>query len=398
MIHPKKNILLLLFIFLILSCNAQNKHQKWIEDINYLQKELPRNQKDFYELIDSTDFIHNIETLKTDLDKLKDYEILFELQRIIARLNVAHTNLRFPYTKYLSRLPIEVAIFDDGVFITNAKKRLKKYIGQKVISINNIPIDTINNKLSCLIPHENDYWLNNKLPELIINPFALDYMNIGDHDDTFNFHFDKGVDLSVKKRFFPIAKEKPKKTHDNYWFEMVNNSLLFIQYNHCSELKKYPIVEFVKDISEVLETNNPSKIIIDLRHNSGGNSRGIKPLIEYLNSNDFFNSKKIYVCIGRKTFSSGRINALNFCRNGAVLIGEPTGGSPISYGEVTNFKLPNSKSRVQYSTNFFNLINCENKYFMKGTNTIEPHVRIPIYSTDYFDGKDKILEYIVNDK
>ncbi|MBN2260520.1 MAG: hypothetical protein JW702_08235 [Clostridiales bacterium] len=388
----------------MLSCNAQNKQQKWIEDIEYIQEELPQKQKDFYKLIDSTDFTHNIETLKTNLDKLKDYEILFELQRIIAGMNVAHNTLRFPYTKYLSRLPIEVAIFDDGVFITNAKKGLKKNIGQKVISINNIPIDTINNKLSCLIPHENDYWLNHKLPELIKNPFALDYMNIGDHDDTFNFHFDNGVDLSVKKRFFPIKKEKPKKTPiylkntlDNYWFEMVNDSLFFIQYNHCRELKKYSIVEFVKDISEVLEISNPSTLIIDLRHNSGGNSGVIKPLIEYLISNDFFNSKKIYACIGRNTFSSGKINALNFCRNGAILIGEPTGGSPISYGEVANFKLPNSKSRVQYSIKFFNLRNCENKYFKNGTNTIEPHIRIPVYSTDYFDDKDKILEYIIND-
>lgn len=162
-------------------------------------------------------------------------------------------------------------------------------------------------------------------------------------------------------------------------------------------MKKYPIDKLVQDISKEIKNNNPTKIVIDLRHNSGGNSHVIHPLIEYFKSKDIFISNKVYVCIGRNTYSSGSINALDFCRNKVILIGEPTGGSSISYGEVLYFELPNSKSRIHYTIKLFNLRDCENKQYKKGTNTIEPQIRIPIYSNDYLEGKDKVLEFIIND-
>lgn len=168
MLFQKKIIFLLLPITLaFLSCNAQNKKQKWIEDIDFVKNELPRRRKDFIKLIDSSEFVNSIDKLKANLDSLEDYEILFELQQIIAKLKVAHTKLHFPNTKFLSRLPVEFEIFDDGIYITNTKNGLKKYIGQQVIAINNIPVDSVDLLLSRLISYENNYWLKNKLPKLI---------------------------------------------------------------------------------------------------------------------------------------------------------------------------------------------------------------------------------------
>ncbi len=56
---------------------------------------------------------------------------------------------------------------------------------------------------------------------------------------------------------------------------------------------------------------------------------------------------KIFVVIGRRTFSSGLLNAHDLAaRTRAILIGEPTGGKPNSYGEVESFTLPRSGLRA----------------------------------------------------
>ncbi len=36
-----------------------------------------------------------------------------------------------------------------------------------------------------------------------------------------------------------------------------------------------------------------------------------------------------------------------------ILVGEPTGGKPNSYGEISSFLLPNSGLVVNYSTKYF---------------------------------------------
>jgi Peptidase family S41 len=64
-----------------------------------------------------------------------------------------------------------------------------------------------------------------------------------------------------------------------------------------------------------------------------------------------------YVLIGRRTFSSAMMNALQLReQTNATLVGEPTGGTPNSYGEVLSFRLPFSNLVIGYSTKYCELL------------------------------------------
>ena len=90
--------------------------------------------------------------------------------------------------------------------------------------------------------------------------------------------------------------------------------------------------------------------------------------------------------IGPATFSSGLMAAMALRHDlKAVLVGEPSGEKPNSYGEVRLLTLPHSKVVVQYSTKFFRLA--------KGDPlTFDPDVRAARSIADMLAGRDPVLD------
>ena len=96
-----------------------------------------------------------------------------------------------------------------------------------------------------------------------------------------------------------------------------------------------------------------------------------------------------FVVIGRKTFSSAVINAVDLKKQTqAIFIGEPTGGKPNSCGEVNTFILPKSGLAIKYSTKVFKLIEDDLPSFT-------PDISAQISSSDYSAGQDPVLDAIL---
>lgn len=99
--------------------------------------------------------------------------------------------------------------------------------------------------------------------------------------------------------------------------------------------------------------------------------------------------ENVDVIIGRETFSSGILYALQFKeRLEAKLYGEPTGGKPSHYGDIQNMVLPNSKLNISYST----------KYFSSNINgdTLNPDYEVELSIEDYIIGSDPVLQKIID--
>ena len=95
----------------------------------------------------------------------------------------------------------------------------------------------------------------------------------------------------------------------------------------------------------VFDTNPVDRLIIDLRNNPGGNSAVIDPFLTGLQARQsrFASGTKKMVIIGRRTASSALLNAISLKGQPyTILVGEPTGGRPNSYGETLNLTLPNT--------------------------------------------------------
>ncbi len=391
-----KLICLISIVGSMISCSS-NSTEDWIEDIDYLASELPQKHIDFYKLIDSNEFHLRLDTLKSKLSNLDKAGKVLELQRILASLKVAHTNIPLQYSKALYALPLRLEIFDDGLFIYGIDELKEKYLEREIISINNMPLDKVYKRLEPFISYENEYWLKNQLPQFIIIPQILEYAGIINTRNEVKFQLKSGEEVIFRAQQ-PRAKLVYsngvrqiiwlKKQKRNYWFELINDDLLYIQYNKCINDNKYPFINFVSDISLLLDSVEIKKVIIDLRTNSGGNSEIIKPLIGELQQHQEI---KYFGAISRRTYSSGRFAARDILRDlDAVLIGEPTGGSPNSYGYNKTLLLPKSKIPLNYSNSYFTLLETDKPY-------IEPQIPIDFISADVFKGIDRVLEYVLNE-
>jgi hypothetical protein len=73
---------------------------------------------------------------------------------------------------------------------------------------------------------------------------------------------------------------------------------------------------------------------------------------------------------------------------GALLVGEPTGGTPNGYGEARTFSLPHSRLTVQYSTKLFRGVE-------QDTDAIYPDLTVIPWSKAYFDARDVVLERVI---
>jgi C-terminal processing protease CtpA/Prc len=95
------------------------------------------------------------------------------------------------------------------------------------------------------------------------------------------------------------------------------------------------------------------RLIIDMRWNGGGNfMHGRQYLVSKITFMPQINrAGRLFVIIGRRTFSAGMTNVTDFRRETeAVIVGEPTGGRPNGYQENHWFTLPLSKIRVSCAT------------------------------------------------
>jgi C-terminal processing protease CtpA/Prc len=98
---------------------------------------------------------------------------------------------------------------------------------------------------------------------------------------------------------------------------------------------------------------------------------------------------KLYVILGRFTFSSAIINAMDFSnKTQAIFVGEETSGKPNHYGEVRSFTLPNSGLNINYSTKYF-------KRSEKNLKTITPDHIIETSFKDFKEGKDPVYDWII---
>ncbi|MCO5950940.1 hypothetical protein [Mucilaginibacter flavidus] len=95
----------------------------------------------------------------------------------------------------------------------------------------------------------------------------------------------------------------------------------------------------------------------------------------------------VYPLIGKQTFSSALMNAIDFKRNtNATLLGEATSGTVNHYGEVRGFRLPHTKIVIGYSTRYW-----EN---WKGHNgPLMPDVAITYSVKNFGQGVDEALVY-----
>ena len=388
----------------------KNEDTKWVEALEFLSKELPRRHKNLYFNQNRADYLGSIQSLENNLPQLESHEIKVEIARIIASIGDAHTSINIP-VYYLC--PLEFYWFSDGIHTINTSKSAEALLYKKIVSIDGMEMDMVIEKLSTVISHENQSFLMSLLPKYLPNIELLYGLNIAHtvNGVTFTFENEKGeleelfvsscpyyeyMEQIQTNRVIHPEDKLPlyrKNANQNYWMEYIEASkTLYFNYNSCREMERESFEEFSKRLLNLIKSTDIEKFVIDMRNNTGGNSTLLDPFIDELKKCDKINQTgKLYVILGRDTFSSALLNAYSLKNNtNSILVGEPSGGKPNCYGEVQRYTLKHSGLTISYSTKYYQLIEDDE------VPSLFPDIEMKLAMQSYIDYADPCMEYILN--
>ncbi len=399
----KRILFVLLTILLTASCNKNSTELVTAEQkdvLEFVHTNLEKNHKNMYAQITKEEF----EEKKTEIkSKIEDFEepreIYNGILELVAFVGDSHT--RGAYTNAdLDYFLYNMVYYEDGWRLSAIDNENKEFLGQKVLGFNELNMEEFENLGKKLVSHDNEVQLRLSMPNIVNTKSAFEYLGIIEkgEDLYINLEDDNGnhskvkliVDNNPKGKFVGDTPNNTLSTSPSGYYRSfdIDENNLFIQYNVCANDKDYPMSKFSKDIEGFLEKYEFKNIIIDLRYNSGGDSRVLDPFIGMLKKNR--EGRNFFGLIGPSTFSSAILNAIELKNSlDATLVGSPTGGSINHYGEVRMLEIPNTPFQISYSTKYFE-INPE-----LGIEPLNPDIEIPRVYKNYKMGIDPEVKYIL---
>ncbi len=388
---------------------AQNSRAAlWAQDIDYFSSQFKAKEYGFTSLISQQSFDNYMSNIKSSVDTIQDYEVFLKLQRLIASFKVAHIVAYPSATQKLHFLPFLTSVFSGGTYIIMADQNNSGLLGKRIITIGGIPIQTVEDSLKNIISHENNYWFEEQLPLALCCTEILKYFGFTTSLSSIDLETEGAGKLTVAAsekylnnaasgmisildgKALPLYLQNQSKY---YWFTYLpETNVLYIKYNKCANSSDISFSSFTGNIKDTISSHAVSKVVVDLRNNGGGNSSIINPLLSYLQGSPYNQVGKLFVITNRGTFSSALLNSISFKQNtNCILVGQPTGGKPNSYGEVYTFTLPNSGIMVQYCTKYFQTMSGD-------PESLFPDYDVEISAQDFISCKDPVLDFILNYK
>jgi len=387
------------------------RDEAWAKDLDYLEERILELHYSLHRTLADTDFTKSFFELKSSIDSLSDEQIIVAIMRIFGGLGNGHNLIlaTSPKMGTLKKLPVQFYQFNDGLFIVNADKNFEQWIGYKVESIENTLVEEALQKTNVVNARDNamqTLWWG---PYYMILPDVLESLGIikNANQVTITLSDKKGkvqnvtmnpISWSFDFLNIPKLKMEPQplflsKMDDPYWFKFLPEySTVFIQFNVVTQKEEQSIANFNMELRKQITQNKTENLILDLRHNHGGDGSLLPPMLKTIMNFEFMNPNgKIFVIMGRGTFSAGQ-NLLTDITNftNAILVGEPSGSKPNHIGDAGWFQLPYSGLKGIVSTQFHQTSTAEDN-----RKWIAPHIPVGLSSTDYFNGNDEALNVIM---
>ena len=337
---------------------------------------------------------------------------IFKMTELVASMHDGHSamGIRYDTAYHFHELPVNLYVFQEGIYIRRAAEPYGKYAGMKVLKIGAVPIDTIKKRLLPLIHGENASAVNDILPSRLIIPEILEYTKAIPSVNFVQFTLEDSLKVQhvvlLKRVSFnenltwisAVSTDTPTPLYlqnrdKNYWSTYIDSiQLFYFHFSAVQDMDDISFEKFVEQMFKIIDSLPIRKMVIDIRRNNGGDNTLNKPLIHALIRSDKVNQKgKLFVIIGRNTFSAA-VNLAADLENhtNAIFVGEPTAAGPNHFGETTVLHLPVSKLLVLYSSLFWQYSSPKDK-----RNSIEPSIPISLKWHDYKNNLDPCLSAII---
>ncbi len=374
----------------------------------------------------ASDFHAAASQLENEAGVLTSDQFYTRLGALVALIHDPHTSLFLTGSTAavlgFAPLPIEFRYFVDSFFVTAAPASQRSLNGARLLSINGKAVEDVLAMLEPQIAHYNEGSLRTGLAAMLANSGVLRGTGIAATAGAipFGFQLPSGEQVTIALSNDSSATVPaldagsgyvgPLLSHagENYWSEYwVYAKAAYVRYASCIEMPARPAGQFIADTLAMIDGNAVETLIVDFRDNGGGNDTVFLPLVtglqqrmKTLRANPRF---RLYTLINGGTFSSAMDGAMflnlkvipggmgilgppGSAGAASILIGEPTGGKPAEYGQVSGITLPASRL----------YLNCSTKYFpalagIPDRDSVYPDVTATVRSTDFFSRHDAIL-------
>jgi hypothetical protein len=175
-----------------------------------------------------------------------------------------------------------------------------------------------------------------------------------------------------------------------YWSTVIDGgATVYFQYNSCTEDPNQPSATFLAQLNQTLTQSGVERLIVDMRNNSGGLATILDPWITQLKTTRFNAPGRLYVIVGRATFSAA-MEATDMFKDGtaAIFVGEPTGGKPRFLLRRGDFGLSYFGLRASFSNGVENA--------NETGPTLVPDIQTGLTFQQYMSGDDPAMDAILS--
>jgi hypothetical protein len=357
-------------------------------------------------------FSKQVEAVRRQIDELSDEQMLLAIDPLLVVLGDGHSHRGNRGNVPASpRLPLQFYFFTDGLYVIDAAEPYRDLIGCRVERFGQVATADVEKRLESVVSRDNPMGIRSVGPLLLVDTARLASLGIieaagpvtlavTDRDGQVRIaKVAPAEGFRLQQKLFasklsgaPAPPLYLARVDENLWFErLADSDALFVQFNQVVNQQGRQLADVAKSLRQRLAEHPPKALIVDLRHNGGGNTYFYAPLLKTILFYELLQPEgKVFVLIGRSTFSA----AQNFTNDvdrltDAIFVGEPTGSRPNFAGESTQVVLPYSGVGLSISTRIH-----AHAYATDRRIWIAPDVAAELSSAAYFANRDPALEAI----
>lgn len=394
------------------SVRAPKDVARWLEDLDRLLTVREAFHPDPWHAVERSAWVAEAEAVKARLATLGDEAALTELVRLAALPGVAgrdgHTGI-FPFIEGSGTnvYPLRFWQFPEGLVITDATPPHADLIGLRIETIAGLPAAEVLARLEPLVARDNASSLRGfttaylRVSELLVGlgllpevgPLTLEVVDPDGAertvvvetvpvDDAPVAHAGElarmpdGDPLWLRPDASPIT-----------WAELADRRTAYVRYR-----------EMLGDPSAVADevltratAGAVDRVVVDVRRNPGGNNTTYGPLLRALRDPAIDREGRLFVLIGRSTFSAATNFVIDLEREtSAVFVGEAMGGSPRLFGDPRSTRMRASEQQLFMATRRW-----EGRTPADDRLVLEPDLAVELTWADWLSGRDPVLDAVV---
>ncbi len=381
-----------------------------VDDVRLAAQHLRDDHPNLFHDLAPARFDAAVGELADKAESLDDDELLVGLMRLAALPGVrdGHTGI-FPLDpgsrRALHAYPIRMYSFSDGVHVVGQAGG-SDLLRARVVAVNDHPLAEVLAAVRPLVPHDNDSSLQLRLTTYLNTPEVLHGLHLAPDAGPLRFTFERdGRRFDAELAPLPVqayaraigdlvhplipqavSTRVPayvaRRNQPLWTTKLASGRVFYIGYNEV-RINTYAAAQ---RLLAAAKTKKLRAVVVDVRNNGGGDNRTYHALVNAIAR--VGRTKRVVVLISRTTFSAAEnfITELELVAH-PVFVGEPSGGSPNLYGDTVQTELPASGLMLRVAHVYWELSEPEDARL-----ATEPQVPVALSSTDYFAGRDTVLD------